>query len=69
MKKIKMDKYNTPNSCLLAIRNGYLKKDSEGLLLDMSDLPEGYEVVIRPIKNMKLRRREQIVYQNLKERE
>ena len=65
MRKIRMNKYGTPKSCLSTIENGYLEKDKEGLLLDMSDLPEDYEVIIRSIKNKK---RQQVIYQNLKER-
>ena len=29
-----------------------LKEESEGLLLDLSDIPEAYEVVLRPIKTI-----------------
>ena len=64
MRKIKLDRYWTPRG----MDRRYLRKDNTGLMLDMSVLPEDYEVVIRPIKNMELRRREQIIYQNLKTR-
>lgn len=66
MLKIKLDKYFAPYSIITALQEGYLEKDEEGLLLDMSDLPEEYEVIVRPIHN---KRKYQIIYQNFKERE
>jgi len=66
MKKIKLDRYESPRGFLLAIENNQLKKNKEGLLLDMTNLPENYEIVIRNIID---KRKQQIIYQNFKERE
>jgi len=63
MNKIKMRTYSLNYSVLGC--GCILKEDSEGLLLDMTDLPEEYEVVIRPLRNTK---KEQVIYRNLKER-
>lgn len=66
MRKIKIDRYFTPNSFLSALNEKYLEKHSEGLLFDFGDIPEDYEVVIRSIINK--HQGEHIIYQNLKER-
>ena len=44
-----------------------LNEDVRGLLLDLSDIPEGYEVVMRPIKTIGKHPKEQILYSNEKE--
>lgn len=41
-----------------------LEEEKEGLLLDLTDIPEEYELILRPIRNKK---NEQIVYINRKE--
>lgn len=44
-----------------------LEEESEGLLLDLSDVPENYEVVLRPMKTIGKHPKEQILYSNEKE--
>lgn len=65
MKQIKVDRYWTPKSFFLAKQKKYLEKAEDGLLFDFGDIPENYEIIIRPIYN---KRKQQIIYQNFKER-
>lgn len=44
-----------------------LEEENEGLLLDLSDVPENYEIILRPMKTIGKHPKEQRLYVNEKD--